>query len=242
MMSTPSRASWFAISSFSCRLSEMPGDCSPSRNVVSKIFTWSGVPSAVMSVPFRFLPFGLLLVLRLRGRHALFPPEGEEEKSKGGLERHRQAQPTRLGEFGRERGLPGGVHPVGPRSRPACGPVERVFTWADGIQGRTRGSVTLARKGQAALAACAIALCAAPAADAAYPGANGRIAVATADGIATLNSDGSGFAQLTNGRDSDPAWSPDGSEIAFQRRADGSSDIYVMNADGSGPHAVTADA
>src|SRR3954469_7736743 len=103
MMSTPSRASWFAISSFSCRLSEMPGDCSPSRNVVSKIFTWSGVPSAVMSVPFRFLPFGLLLVLRLRGRHALFPPEGEEEKSKGGLERHRRPKRNGLGEHGQAR-------------------------------------------------------------------------------------------------------------------------------------------
>src|SRR4051794_39084478 len=37
--STPSRASWCAISSFSCLLSEIPGDCSPSRSVVSKIFT-----------------------------------------------------------------------------------------------------------------------------------------------------------------------------------------------------------
>ena len=35
--STPSRASWCAISSFSCVFSEMPGDCSPSRRVVSKM-------------------------------------------------------------------------------------------------------------------------------------------------------------------------------------------------------------
>ena len=41
MMSTPRRASWCAISSFSCLLSEIPGDCSPSRRVVSKIFTRS---------------------------------------------------------------------------------------------------------------------------------------------------------------------------------------------------------
>ena len=41
MMSTPSRASWCAISTFSCRLSAMPGDCSPSRSVVSKILTRS---------------------------------------------------------------------------------------------------------------------------------------------------------------------------------------------------------
>jgi hypothetical protein len=36
-MSTPSRASWWAISSFSWTFSEMPGDCSPSRSVVSKM-------------------------------------------------------------------------------------------------------------------------------------------------------------------------------------------------------------
>ena len=41
MMSTPRRASCSAISSFSPTSSEMPGDCSPSRRVVSKIFTVS---------------------------------------------------------------------------------------------------------------------------------------------------------------------------------------------------------
>ena len=41
MMSTPRRASWCAISSFSCTFSEMPGDCSPSRSVVSKMNTRS---------------------------------------------------------------------------------------------------------------------------------------------------------------------------------------------------------
>ena len=39
--STPSRASCVAISTFSCVLSEIPGDCSPSRSVVSKISTRS---------------------------------------------------------------------------------------------------------------------------------------------------------------------------------------------------------
>ena len=37
--STPSRASCCAISTFSAVLSEMPGDCSPSRRVVSKMWT-----------------------------------------------------------------------------------------------------------------------------------------------------------------------------------------------------------
>ncbi len=35
--STPRRASCWAISTFSAVFSEMPGDCSPSRRVVSKI-------------------------------------------------------------------------------------------------------------------------------------------------------------------------------------------------------------
>ena len=47
MTSTPSRPSCCAISTFSCRLSEIPGDCSPSRRVVSKIWTLSlsGIPA-----------------------------------------------------------------------------------------------------------------------------------------------------------------------------------------------------
>ena len=47
--STPSRASCWAISTFSWVLSEIPGDCSPSRNVVSKMWTCSAMwpsPSA----------------------------------------------------------------------------------------------------------------------------------------------------------------------------------------------------
>ncbi len=52
--STPSRASCWAISTFSCVLSEMPGDCSPSLRVVSKIWTrsWSGTgPGPLMAFP-----------------------------------------------------------------------------------------------------------------------------------------------------------------------------------------------
>ena len=64
MMSTPSRASWFAISSFSALLSEIPGDCSPSRSVVSKIRTRSAsrLPCVVFSVMsfLSVLRFGLL--------------------------------------------------------------------------------------------------------------------------------------------------------------------------------------
>ena len=41
------------------------------------------------------------------------------------------------------------------------------------------------------------------------------------------------------GRDEDPAWSPDGTKIAFTSLRDGSLEIYVMNADGTGQHNLT---
>ena len=53
--STPRRASCWAISTFSWVLSEIPGDCSPSRSVVSKMWTLVG---AIVE------PSGLLLLRR----------------------------------------------------------------------------------------------------------------------------------------------------------------------------------
>ena len=49
--------------------------------------------------------------------------------------------------------------------------------------------------------------------------------------IYVMNADGSAQARLTNDGavDLEPAWSPDGSKIAFTR----GSDIFVMNPDGS---------
>ena len=35
---------------------------------------------------------------------------------------------------------------------------------------------------------------------------------------------------------SPPAWSPDGSRIAYAAAWEGNEEIYVMNADGGGPH------
>jgi WD40-like Beta Propeller Repeat len=79
-------------------------------------------------------------------------------------------------------------------------------------------------------------------AHAAFPGANGNIAFAdgadNASEIHTINPDGTGRTQLTSNAvfDGAPAWSPDGTKIAFHR-ADASCidglKIYVMNADGS---------
>ena len=63
--------------------------------------------------------------------------------------------------------------------------------------------------------------------------------------IWVMNADGSGKSRLTSDpwADSEPAWSPDGSEIAFTHRRNETdphtyvlnapSDVYVMNADGS---------
>jgi Tol biopolymer transport system component len=55
---------------------------------------------------------------------------------------------------------------------------------------------------------------------------------------------GAAPARLTNNQAGDysPAWSPDGSRIAFVSERDGNADIYVMNADGSAPTRLTSNA
>jgi dipeptidyl aminopeptidase/acylaminoacyl peptidase len=61
-------------------------------------------------------------------------------------------------------------------------------------------------------------------------------------GLWITNGDGSGVHQLTdNAVDNNPAWSPDGKQIAFDSdRADlENTDIYVMNADGTGVKRLT---
>lgn len=78
------------------------------------------------------------------------------------------------------------------------------------------------------------------------PGANGRIACeggrvlpgasTTNPEVFTINPDGSGEMVLTDfpGRDGDPSWSPDGRTIAFESFRSGGSEVWTMNADGTG--------
>ncbi len=60
--------------------------------------------------------------------------------------------------------------------------------------------------------------------------------------IYVIDGDGYNLVQLTNnfGYDGRPRWSPDGSMLSFETdQAGGDWDIFVMNADGSHPRAVT---
>jgi hypothetical protein len=80
-------------------------------------------------------------------------------------------------------------------------------------------------------------------AHAALPGENGKIVFMAASNIHTINPDGSGLTDLTagQGENFNPAWSPDGRELAFTSNRDGNDEIYVMNADGSNQRRITSD-
>jgi len=93
-----------------------------------------------------------------------------------------------------------------------------------------------------AAASAAVLLAGAGPAGAAFPGENGQIAfVSDRDGdneIFVMNADGSAQTQITTNVDGDfqPAWSPDGTEVAFTSDRTLPSfnlQVFVMNADGS---------
>jgi Tol biopolymer transport system component len=87
----------------------------------------------------------------------------------------------------------------------------------------------------------------------AQPGADRIVFTSERDGnqeIYVMNPDGTEQTRLTNnppvgnilGIDADPAWSPDGTKIAFlsvRDKPDG--EIWIMNADGSNPRNLTSD-
>ena len=93
----------------------------------------------------------------------------------------------------------------------------------------------------------AATLLAAPSAQAAFPGANGKIAftrgAGTAEEIWTANPDGTDPRAITaNGwGDRMPAFSPDGTRIAFVSLENGAAnpEIYVMDAAGGGRTRLT---
>lgn len=83
--------------------------------------------------------------------------------------------------------------------------------------------------------------------DAATAVTNGKIAFGSDRGgvsrIYAMNADGSNQTRLTDFFSIEPAFSADGSKIAFRgsRPGEGTSEIYVMNADGSNPTRLTTD-
>jgi TolB protein len=72
---------------------------------------------------------------------------------------------------------------------------------------------------------------------------NGVIAFARGgprSGLLVTNPDGTGLTKLPSvPGDTDPAWSPDGSKIAFVRFREGGAGIWVVNADGTGERRIT---
>ena len=85
----------------------------------------------------------------------------------------------------------------------------------------------------------------APTAGATFPGSNGRIAFESSQSgtsqIYTMDPDGSNVVRLTNsaGEDHAPSWSPNGTIVVFDRTTDAGSDMYSINAGGTGERQLT---
>ena len=101
----------------------------------------------------------------------------------------------------------------------------------------------------AALALTACGLVAA-AAQAAFPGTNGKLAFTSArngfpsdSDLHTMASDGSAQTRITSldGDELYPSWSPDGGKLLFEHNAGSRPDVWIANADGSGAQQLTED-
>ncbi len=91
-----------------------------------------------------------------------------------------------------------------------------------------------------------VMLIAAPLANAAFPGSNGRLLFTSnlAGGLSelyTFQADGKALKRLTRNRvgDSEAAYSPSGRKIAFVRGVGGRAELWTMNANGKGARRIT---
>src|SRR3954468_16787250 len=78
-------------------------------------------------------------------------------------------------------------------------------------------------------------------AQAAFPGDNGRVLFTSANRLYTVDPGGGAWTRLVadETRQAQAAWSPDGRRVAFRVGPDGDSEIWVVDADGTGAHAIT---
>ena len=61
-----------------------------------------------------------------------------------------------------------------------------------------------------------------------------RAAYGTAAGIRIRNVDGSSVVAITSGQDNHPRWAPNNLRLVFSRLVDGKSQLFIINADGTG--------
>ena len=95
--------------------------------------------------------------------------------------------------------------------------------------------------GLAWLVALGLVLWAAPSRDSSAAQARARARTVWNGDIYVVNADGTGRRRLTRdpAEEFDPAWSPDGTKIAFSRSDGRRYQIIVMNADGTDPKEIT---